>query len=92
MGSELGGRVAFSRCEKASTRLLPLGGKRGMLRAVGKHDSRNSMKMKRRKAQVKKKARLKRRVKERKVAVGAAKKAAPKKTKAAAAPAAPATE
>ncbi len=38
-----------------------------MVRAVGKHDSRNSMKMKRRKAQVKKKARLKRRSQERKV-------------------------
>ena len=39
-----------------------------MLRAVGKHDRRNSMKMKRRKAQVKKKTRLKRQSKERKAA------------------------
>jgi hypothetical protein len=62
-----------------------------MVRAVGKHDSRNSMKMRRRKAQAKKKARLKRRTKERKVAVGQPKKAparrAPKA--AATAPAAP---
>jgi len=64
-----------------------------MVRAVGKHDSRNSMKMKRRKAQAKKKARLKRRTKERKVVVGQPKKAparrAPKA--AAVAPATPPT-
>jgi hypothetical protein len=37
----------------------------GILRAVGKHDRRNSQKMKRRKGQVKKKARLKRQKTER---------------------------
>jgi hypothetical protein len=62
-----------------------------MVRAVGKHDSRNSMKMKRRKAQAKKKARLKRRTKERKVAIGQPKKAPARRApKAAAAP--PASE
>jgi hypothetical protein len=40
-------------------RLTFFGG-RGLLGPVGKHDNRNSMKMKRRKGQVKKKARLKR--------------------------------
>ena len=43
-----------------------------MVRPVGKHDRRNSMKMKRRKSQVKKKARLKRQAKERKAAPGGA--------------------
>jgi hypothetical protein len=46
-----------------------------MVPAVGKHDSRNSMKMKRRKAQVKKKARLKRHTRDRKVAAQGSKKA-----------------
>jgi hypothetical protein len=66
-----------------------------MLRAVGKHDSRNSMKMKRRKAQVKKKARLKRHKLERKAATTgtSTKKAAPKRAPKApaAAPSAPAS-
>ena len=58
-----------------------------MVRAVGKHDSRNSMKMKRRKSQVKKKARLKRQSKERKAAPGqGAKKPAARKKRAAAPP------
>ncbi len=53
-----------------------------MVRAVGKHDSRNSMKMKRRKGQASKKARLKRRVLERKAAAapGSKKVAAPRKS------------
>jgi hypothetical protein len=53
-----------------------------MVRPVGKHDRRNSMKMKRRKSQVKKKDRLKRQKAERKAAAaqGAPKKAAPKKS------------
>jgi hypothetical protein len=58
----------------------------GSLRAVGKHDRRNSMKMKRRKAQVKKKTRLKRQSSERKAATTGAKKPAARK-KAAPAPA-----
>ena len=57
------------------------------MRAVGKHDRRNSMKMKRRKAQVKKKARLKRQTKERKAAPGgAAKKPATRRKTPVAAP------
>jgi hypothetical protein len=59
-----------------------------MVRPVGKHDSRNSMKMKRRKSQVKKKSRLKRQKAERKVASGhgGPKKAAPRKSAKAATP------
>jgi hypothetical protein len=57
-----------------------------MVRPVGKHDNRNSMKMKRRKGQVKKKARLKRQTQSRKVAAQGSKKAtAPKKSAKAAA-------
>ena len=41
-----------------------------MVRPVGKHDNRNSPKMKRRKGQVKKKARLKRRSDERRAVSG----------------------
>ena len=46
---------------------------------VGKHDRRNSLKMKRRKGQVKKKARLKRQSLERKAATAGPKKPAPSK-------------
>jgi hypothetical protein len=70
---------------------LTVSGLGGMVRAVGKHDRRNSMKMKRLKGQAKKKARLKRRVQERKAAVvGVKKAAAPRRaSKAAPPPAAP---
>jgi hypothetical protein len=50
-----------------------------ILRAVGQHDSRNSMKMKRRKAQAKKKARVKRRTAERKTVTTGVKKPAARK-------------
>jgi hypothetical protein len=60
-----------------------------MVAAVGKHDRRNSMKMKRRKSQVKKKARLKRQSLGRRAATqGAAKKPATKRTSKVAVPAA----
>jgi hypothetical protein len=63
-----------------------------MVRAVGKHDSRNSMKMKRRKAQVKKKARLKRHAHDRKVAAqGSKRTVASKKSAKAVATTAPAS-
>ena len=65
---------------------LTYGRQEGRLRAVGKHDRRNSMKMKRRKAQVKKKTRLKRQSQERKAATAGAKKPAGRKKAAAAAP------
>jgi hypothetical protein len=61
---------------------LTLRAGRGHLARVGKHDSRNSMKMKRRKGQASKKARLKRRAQERKAAIvqGGKKAAAPRKS------------
>jgi hypothetical protein len=61
---------------------LTLRSARGHLARVGKHDSRNSMKMKRRKGQASKKARLKRRAQERKAAIvqGGKKAAAPRKS------------
>ena len=88
MGPDVSGQRWQPRLKKRE----PLRGCRaqGMVRAVGKHDSRNSMKMKRRKAQAKKKARLKRRSKERKVPVGQAKKAPARRAPKAAPVAAPA--
>jgi hypothetical protein len=65
-----------------------------MLRPVGKHDNRNSMKMKRLKGQAKKKARLRRRKQEHKAAaVQSGKKAtASKKAVKVAPPAAPSVD
>jgi hypothetical protein len=63
-----------------------------MVPAVGKHDRRNSMKMKRLKGQAKKKARLKRHSLERKAAIAGAKKAAaPRRAAKTAPPATPAS-
>jgi hypothetical protein len=53
---------------------------------VGKHDRRNSLKMRRRKGQVKKKARLKRRAEDHKAATAQPGKKAPRKPRAVAAP------